>query len=341
MKRVKKFIPFILIIVCITAAIFILNKYSHTVYNEETAAGNTAGNLFNGGYYSEYDGRIYFSNQKDDGTLYSMNLDLSDLKKLSNDKVGYINVTGNYLYYIRMNYSKTKNKGDALSFKNAGIFRINLDGSRLINLYDDPSGLINLYGNSIYYQHFNNDDGLKFYKVDIDKKNEAKLSDSPIMPISISDGLLYYSGVSNNHAIYTMNLSTGQYNLLSKVEAYAPMVQGDSIYYMSLDNNYAIYRMGKDGINPQEVVKERCSTFNITPDGKYMYYQVDDTKNNSLCCMNLSTGEMQVLMEGDYKEIHIAGGRVFFSDFNETTQYYTTIGFRTLILEFNPEIIKK
>jgi hypothetical protein len=302
--------------------------------------GNTSGNLLNGGFFSEYDNRIYFSNRMDDGALYSMNMDFKDFKKISNDKAGYINAAGKYLYYLSMNYSKNKTDGDVFSFKNTGIYRINLDGSHSVNLHDDPGGLINLYGNSLYYQYYNSKEGLKFYKVDIDGKNNAKLSDSPIIPLSIKEDLLYYSGTSN-HAIYTMDLSTGMTNLLSRTKAYAPILQEKYIYYMSLEHNYAIYRMKADGTNPEEIISERCSTYNITPDGRYLYYQVDDTQNNSIRCMNLDTLETQTLMEGDFKNIHIVGGKVIFTDFNETVQYYAPIGLQKLILEFNPDKIAK
>lgn len=51
--------------------------------NEGYVTGNTAGNLYNGGLFCESEGVIYFSNLYDDGCLYSMLPDETDIKKLS------------------------------------------------------------------------------------------------------------------------------------------------------------------------------------------------------------------------------------------------------------------
>ena len=50
--------------------------------NDENTVGNTPGNLNNGGYFCESDGRVYFANAYDGYALYSMNSDESDLRKL-------------------------------------------------------------------------------------------------------------------------------------------------------------------------------------------------------------------------------------------------------------------
>ena len=69
--------------------------------------GNTAGNLYNGGLFCEYDGTVYFSNPSDGGKLYSMSPDGSNLAKLCDDTVSYINADEHYLYYVRNNPGAT------------------------------------------------------------------------------------------------------------------------------------------------------------------------------------------------------------------------------------------
>ena len=41
--------------------------------NDDATVGNTPGNLNNGGYFCEMDGRVYFANAYDNFALYSMN----------------------------------------------------------------------------------------------------------------------------------------------------------------------------------------------------------------------------------------------------------------------------
>ncbi len=67
--------------------------------NDISVTGNTAGNLNNSGLFAEDNGKVYFSNAYDDGRLYSMNADETDVKRLTGSRVSSINVGGKFLYY--------------------------------------------------------------------------------------------------------------------------------------------------------------------------------------------------------------------------------------------------
>ena len=97
--------------------------------NDEFTIGNTPGNLNNGGYFCEMDGRVYFANAYDNNTLYSMNADGTDIRKLNNSPVSSINAAGKYLYYAMTSGSK-KSGGDGLGYmmQTSGIYRSNLKG---------------------------------------------------------------------------------------------------------------------------------------------------------------------------------------------------------------------
>ena len=88
--------------------------------------GNTAGNLNNGGLFCEYNGKVYFSNAYDGGTLYVMNSDETEVKKLNDSIVKYINASESYLVY----YQEGVHTDDDLSsiVQNYGIFRTDLKG---------------------------------------------------------------------------------------------------------------------------------------------------------------------------------------------------------------------
>ncbi len=322
---IKIFGPLILIIFALLLFYHIKNS-NRTVYNEEYAYGNTAGNLFNGGLFCVYDDKIYFSNINDNGTLYSMDLNCDNFKKINDDKPEYINAVGNYIYYARMNYKKQYNTPNVFALKNAGIFRIDLNGSNIKNLYDNPSGLINVYGNNLYYQRYDSKDGLNFYKIGIDGSGEKKLSEQPIVPMTIVNNILYYAGTQSDHSIYSMNLITGSISTVYKGNCYAPVFNNDYIYYISVSDNYSIYRVNLNGDSPDLILNERCSTYNITEDGKYLYFQADNNENNRIGKLNIQTGETDAIKKGDFKNIHIAGNYVFFMDFAEKEAYFLPAG---------------
>lgn len=342
MKQLYKLItPFVILIIAGLLIYYIINA-NRTVYNPPDAAGNTAGNLFNGGLYREYDGRIYFSNINDNGTLYSMDFNLDNFKKINDDRTGYINAVGSYIFYSRMNNKKQDNDTPSVfALKSVGINRINLNGGNLKNLFADPAGVVNVYGNLLYYQHYNSEDGLKLYKVSIDGTGDEKISNDPVLPATIKNNTLYFTGTKENHWIYSMDLENGSISTVYEENCYGPVFHNNYIYFMSLSDNYSIYRVELNGDNPTRIVGERCSTYNITDDGSYIYYQVDDNKNNRICKMNLLTGEETTLKEGDYKNINIAGNHVFFTDFEGNKAYYVTAGVGKMISRFNPPVRKK
>jgi hypothetical protein len=341
MKQLTKRIgPFIIIIIAGLLFYLIINS-TRTVYNAKDAFGNTSGNLFNGGLFREYGDKIYFSNINDNGTLYSMDLRFDNFKKINDDRIGYINAVGSYIYYSRMNNEKQNSKPNVFAFKNVGIYRLNFNGKNIKSLYANPSGLINVYGNNLYYQHYNKKDGLKFYKVGIDGSSEKKLSDEAINPMTIVDNILYYAGVKEDHSLYSMNLANGSISTIYEGNCYAPIINNNYIYYISLSDNYSIYRVDLNGDNPALVLGERCSTYNITEDGNYLFYQVDNNKDNRIGYLNIMTGEIGTIKTGDYKDINIVGNHVFFTDFEEREAYYMPIGPDNIAAAFNPPNLSK
>lgn len=313
----------ILITVFFATAIIILIYVitNHTYYNDATTYGSTAGNLYNGGLFCEQEDRIYFSNFNDDGALYKMDLELRKVEKISEDKACFINADNHYVYYSRINYTKESSTKSIFIFYNRGIYRIDHDGSSLTLLYKDPSGLLTLYGNHIYYQHYNTKTGTTFYRVGIDAKNEEKISDEPLLPASFYNGYLYYTGVTNDHFIRSMNVETKQDQIIYEGNCYMPIATKEGIYYLSLEDKYALCRIDHDGSNKTVLVERFCSTYNISPDGNTLYYQVDGGENNRICKLDLSTMTTETIIDGNYKNIHVTSNYVFFRDFNETNIY--------------------
>lgn len=336
MKRILIILSIILVIGGFSAFVLLSEK---TYFHDESIVGNTGGNLLNGGLFCEDDNLIYFSNSNDDGALYSMNLSGKDFKKIHSDNASYINAAGKYIVYVRDNHKRKHTAGNFFNFNNVGVYRINRNGSKIKMLYNDPAKYATLKGNYVYYQHYNTEDGLKFYRVKIDGSDEKKLSDDPIIPASFSGNMLFYNGQKDEHNIYQLNTDSTASSLVYEGNCYNPIATDNYIYYLSLDNNYAIARIDKDGSNPNILVDERVSFYNISNSGKYIYYQVDGGDNNRLCKLNLETLQSKTLLEGDFSSIHVTSNFVFFKEFDTNKIYQMSVS-NDKISTFDPPVLK-
>lgn len=313
---------------------------SRTLWNEETAIGNSPGNLNNGGLFCEDGELIYFSSPSDDGSLYSMNQEGTEFKKIHSDKASSINVTSHYLVYVRDNHQRAKNAGNFFSFSNVGIYRINKkDGSNIKLLYDDPAGTTGLYGNTIYYQHYNTTDHLQFYKVQLDGTQEERLSTEPIVPSSYINGYLYYNGVDNDHDIHSLNLENNMVSDVAYGNYFSIAVQDGFIYYLDLADNYSVGRMRLDGSDAERLVADRCSFFNISPDSRYLYYQIDGGDHNQLGQLDLTTMEASTIEEGDFCKLHTTSRYLFYQNF-QTEQWYQYAPASGTLKPFHPPVLK-
>lgn len=337
MKKTLIIISSTIILALIVAFVFFSNRVT---FNDETTLGNSSGNLLNGGLFCEDDGKIYFSNPKDDGTLYVMNNDCTNFKKLSDDKISQINAAGKYIFYARKNYEKNTQKS-IFNFSNSGIYRINKTGGNLTRLYRDLVGTVNLAGNYIYYQHYSEEEkplGLSFFRVRIDQKEETCISEEPINPIAIENNILYYIGTEKDHNIYAMNLETNERITLYTGNAANCIVQDGFIYFMDLENDYAITRISLDGSQKTVLISNRSTTYNISSSGKYIYYQIDEGEDNGLYRFNTETEESTLILSGYYNSIHVTSNYIFFQEFNTDTIYILNAGEDNTLGTFHPPV---
>lgn len=313
-----------------------LTYYSRqTVYNKNGTFGNTSGNLFNSGLYCEYEGDIYFSNQEDEGRLYVMNDDLSDAKKLSSDTAENINVAGKYIIYARHNQDQESTTENFFTLSNTGLYRMDKNGNNLKTLYDSVVNVVNLADNTVYYQR-NTKSGFGTHQIDIDKSNPKEFTDTTIYPYTITDGYMYYTGVKEDHFIYRINLTSGEKDIVYKGNCAYVTYADNSLFYLDLDNDHAITRMNMDGTNPTVVTTALSSTYNVTSDGTYLYYQMDDGNSNGIYQVNLENNTTECIKLGNFCNINITKDYVFFQELGDTTTYVMKHSDTGSLTEFIP-----
>lgn len=334
----KKVIAIILIILAISGigiGVFFNYQHSRTTMNNDNAVGNTSGNLLNGGLFCEYDGKIYFANPNDYNKLYVMNSDCTDIKKLNEDSVAYINVCGKYIYYAKNNFNKST-VGMVFRGQLFGLYRCDLDGGNEKILYNDRSGSVALSGNTIFYQHYDDETALTFYRVGIDGKKEAKISDTAYLPASVSGGKLYFSDPENKHHILSMDAKTNSISDFYSCNSYLASMVGGYAYYIDLSKNYSLVRYNTSNQTLELLyAPESGKIINYNVYGNKVFFQVEGGDKAGLYRMNIDGTQVEYVAVGEISGIHCTEHYTFFSYYTDQSSLYRvpTMGSITTIEE--------
>lgn len=309
------------VIIIVLAVLLIFS--GRITMNEENVTGNTPGNLNNGGYFCETEDRVYFANAYDDYTLYSMNPDETDLVKLGDNSVSSINAAGKYLYYSMI--SKANGSGLGYLMNTYGIYRCNLKGNKTMCLDRSYIVSMQLCGNYLYYQKYDNQKGPSLEKVRIDKKDAKSIAAEIISPNSCKDGVIYYSGSEKDHYLHALDTSTDTSSVVWEANVWNPILQDGYVYYMDIDNNYRLCRYSFTDNVIEVLTDERLDFFNIYDN--MIYYQVSSAQSPALKRMLIDGSNPETVKEGVFTNINITSRYVYFNAYEEPTPVYQTSTF--------------
>ncbi len=290
-------------------------------YDDDSITGNTSGNLLNSGLFCENGGKIYFANPYDDNKLYCMDSDLSNPKKLSDDRVSYINSAEKYIFYTRRNDQIKNDLNAVLSLSTTGLFRINTSGHSNFQLYEDPTQVVCLYGNNVYYQHYDQKKGLELYSIKIDGSEEKKIVSEAVAPYAIHNDRIYYTGWNSDHYIHSIGINASGAKVIYAGNCTNLTIQGDYLYFMNMEQDYSLCRIPFDGSSVETIINQRLATYNISEDGTSVYYQVDDGKNSGLYKLDLYTYNSSLIAEGNYNYLNLTSEYLFFEEYDQSVLY--------------------
>lgn len=339
----KKRLPVIIIIIIAVLVIVggVLYYLSgRTKFNNSYVNGNTAGNLYNEGLFCEYDGILYFANPSDSDKLYSMNPDGSNLTKLCDDVVSYINADEHYLYYIRNNPGTDGNAFSFLAVSTDSLCRIDRDGGKdsILILDSDPCLYASLIGDYVYYIHYTSGEGSSLYKVKIDGSDRTQVNKNPFFTCSTNGQYMYYNGMDIEHYIWRLNTADDSSGMLYGGNCWMPTIVDDSTaYFMDCDNNYAIARVDLATGDKTVLAKDRVDWYNVA--GNYIYFQRSDTEHPALCRMRTDGTGYEELVSGNHMNINVTSDYVYFRDFvsEQSFRIATTVGAE--LEPFDPGIV--
>ena len=310
--------------VILTLLIVLVVLSTRIPLNDVDTVGNTAGNLNNSGYFCEHDGRIYFANAYDNYSLYSMNPDETDIKKLHSGSSSYINAGGNYLYYVT---AGNTNSGDSNSFRGAyGIYRSKLNGKNVTGMDRCYVAAMQLCGNYLYYAKIDTKTSMSLEKIKIDKKDKQTVNPTTMInPNCYVDGTIYYNGTERDHYLYALNTSNDSSSVVWQGNIWNPIYQDGYVYYMDVANNYRLCRYSLYNDVVEILTNDRIDTFNVYEN--YIYFQTNSDTAPALKRMYIDGSYQEVVRTGIYQNINITSQYVYFNTFGEATPVYKTSTF--------------
>lgn len=314
----KAGIIFIIIILFIIGSVVALSFSKKIKENPEGTIGNTAGNLNGHGLYCENDGKIYFANPYDNDHLYSMNSDLSEATEILGLPVEYINAAGKYLYFNQKDSKDNKIMG--LTGRMHGVYRVEKTGTNITCLDKTVVGISVLADNDIYYQHYDNNEGMTLYRVSTDKTEKEQVSKSIINPSCIVNGTIYYPDLEKKCILSQYQTDAKIEGNISGEQIFNPVYQGGYLYYMKVDDNYKLYRMSLGENVTMKLTDDRIDCFNVL--GDYIYYQKNSQTTPQLKRMRIDGSNPEVIMNGNFTDINMTSTYTFFSPFDSPVPVY-------------------
>lgn len=336
-KKILKLLISIVILLGVIVLIAIRRYNSMTKFNDGYVNGNTGGNLYNGGYFCEYEGIIYFRNPNDENRLYSMDRNGNNITKLSDDTVSYINADEHYVYYTRNNAS-ADGSFSFLNIQTYSLCRLQKSNKDILILDSNICLYASLVGNYVYYSHYDEETASTLYKVKIDGTEAACVQKQPVIAVSADKEKLYYAGTESDAHVYCINTSTGATTKVLDTNCYMPIVSDNYLYYINCDKGYILQKMNLSDGEITTLVNKRVDCYNVY--GSTVFYQMNDGNDSGLYRMK-SNGydyETEQIAAGQYTNINVTSTYVYFTKYGmESTLFCTPTVGHIHVTQFSPE----
>lgn len=306
----------VMLIIAISVLYYILNR-PQEIPND--AVGNTSGNLNNHGLFCEADGYVYFSNSYDQRKLYRMNLDGTEVKCIADVPVEYINVYGNQVFFFQTPGA------DNQVFGLGGLYGVcSTDTKGKSGMNNINKAIVNsliLYGPNLYYQHYDQAEGLRVYRADPNTKEKVELSDKRVFLTTPYNGKFLTYNEENNFFLSAFNPATGQIELVDQeARVYNVIVEGNYVYYMNIDDSYKIYRMNLSNYEKEKITDCTVDLFNVYGDD--IFYQRNSSQIPALVHIKANGSNEQVIAEGNYTDINCTSTYTYFYGFGDEAPIY-------------------
>jgi len=307
----------ILVIAVIGISVYVIANKKNPV--PEGVIGNTSGNLNNRGLFCEYDGYVYFSNSYDHKKLYKMKADGTEAKRIADVPVEFINVYDKTIYFYQTPGADNQIFGLGGLY---GVCYTDINGKSGMNLYDKAiCNSLCLYGPKLYYQHYNAEQGLTLWAVDVNSGEKEAISEKEVLVTTPINGKFMTYNPEIGYYLSQFNPQTNQYELYDQdTRVYNVVTEGNYVYYMNIDDSYRIYRMDLSNYNKTKISDYKVEMFNII--GDYIYFQKSDPENPAIMRMKADGSELEEIDTGNYTNINCTSEYTYYYGFGDDSPIY-------------------
>jgi hypothetical protein len=219
--------------------------------------GNTCGNLINLGHFAKQGDWIYFrSPDRKLYGLYKMRTDGTQKTRLNDDYPRYINVIGDWVYYI----------------SSGAIYKVRTDGTDRTLLYTAENyfvAYLNVVGDWMYFKDTDNSDSdFNVYKLRTDGTDLSVACDDQIWGMYIANGWIYYINWDDSmSSVFKIRTDGTEKTRVFNDYVRSFNVEGNWLYY--IDFRRCICKVRLDGTGYTEIYKNRADYINVVGDWIY------------------------------------------------------------------------
>ncbi len=280
--------------------------------------GSTAGNLYNGGSFCEADGTVYFANPYDGGSIYAMNPDQSNVRKVITADASFINCANGYLYYFSA--SSAGQSGLGYVRDGRGIYRVDSAGKRNILLKQITTDTLLLFGNEVLYTNFTEDEKKESAVVTLNsistdgEKDVSLIAEHPKLGCVVGYEV-WYAGMNGEHHLHALDPQSNSNREVSTLNMYEPDEDNGLVYFLDMDDDMHLKVWSGSDNSVRTLSEERIETFNRY--GDMIYYQTIDesgANNYAFKCIRTDGTDETVLYDGVVRDIQVTSQYVYFRD---------------------------
>lgn len=279
--------------------------------------GNTIGNLKNQGIVASKGKKIYYLGF-DEGTvdgIYKANKNGKNKEKVSSEYGYYLNIKGNYIYYIseeKLQLVREKLNGEdnqviaenisvapitlaenwIYYFEGTNLFKVKTNGKNKTQLSNKTIENYQVVGKEIYYSYENNEKYV-IAKMDVNGKNIIKIDEEAGREFFVKGNKIYF--ISEKYDVenyeYKYELCKMKTNGKNKekvcnieggLDTYTVNFTEDALYYAKAvkDEKMAVYSIKLNGKDETKITEVNTYSNAINIIDKYMYYIDEDEQGN-------------------------------------------------------------